>query len=182
MNFIISQILGGIALILVCIGYFLKNKSGFLIMQMISNVFYASSFILQNALVAGIVTLISIVRCVFIYLSEKNDIKESIFFIPVFIFLYLFVGLDLWGSWLDIIPMCTSTIFTLAFYIKNLQVMRCVVLLPNAMLVGYGILCKTYTNAILNFIEMSIIVVSIIYFEYIKRKDGVNVIKLPPQN
>lgn len=170
MNFIISQILGGVALILVCIGYFLKSKSGFLIIQMVANVFYAGAFIFQNAMVAGVITLISIARCVFIYFSEKIELKESAYFIPVFVFLYLYVGVVLWSSWLDIIPICTSTIFTIGFYIKNLQVLRCVVLIPNVMLIVYSVLCKAYTNAILDAIEVAVIIWSIIHFAILKKK------------
>ncbi len=43
MNFVLSQIMGGIALILVAIGYFFKNKVKFLFIQIIANIFYALS-------------------------------------------------------------------------------------------------------------------------------------------
>ena len=44
MEFVWAQVLGFIALILICIGYFLKEKSKFLIIQIVSNFFYAAAF------------------------------------------------------------------------------------------------------------------------------------------
>ena len=71
MKFIVSQILGGIALILICISYFVKKKSHFLTLQIVADAFYASSYLLLDVFSAGVITLISIVRCVVIYFGEK---------------------------------------------------------------------------------------------------------------
>lgn len=169
MTFIIAQILGGIALILVSVGYFFKNKPHFLIMQIVANAFYAASFICLNSLVAGTITFISIFRCLYIFLCEKCNFKHTPHFLPIFFCLYLTIGIVFWKSWFDIIPMCTSIMFTIAFYIKNVQTMRYILLVPNALLMFYSITCKTYTNAILDLLEVCIVVVSIIYF-HIKSK------------
>ena len=78
MNFIFAQIFGLIALILVSVSYFYKNKSYFIIFQTISNFFYASAFLFLKAYVAAIITLISIVRCLYIYMAEKNRLNMYI--------------------------------------------------------------------------------------------------------
>lgn len=169
MNFVISQISGGIALLLVCISYFLKNKSTFLIIQIISNLFYGASFIFMGSLVAGLITLVSIFRCFYIYFCEKFNFKYTAYYLPIFFCFYIILGILFWKSWFDIIPICTSIMFTFGFYIKNLQLMRFILIFPNALIMIYCILCKTYTNAILDFIELSVIIVSIIYFIILNR-------------
>ena len=49
------------------ISYFLNNKIHFLIFYIIGNIFYALSYIFINALVAGINSCFSIIRCIIIY-------------------------------------------------------------------------------------------------------------------
>ena len=75
MDFILSEIFGFIALVLVCVGYFFDNKKIFLISQILANIFYALSYIFVSALVAGINTFISTFRCVYLFLCEKYNFK-----------------------------------------------------------------------------------------------------------
>lgn len=171
MNFIISQILGGIALILVCIGYFVKKKSIFLVIQIIANVFYASSYVFLNVLTAGIITIISTIRCIFIYFSEKHNFKQSAYFIPIFIIGYIIVGTVFWQNIFDIIPIISGTIFTIAFFIKDLNLMRYILILPNLLLVIFGILTSAYTVALLDAIEVVVLFVAIIKFHYQNKKE-----------
>ncbi len=169
MNFIISQIVGIIALLLVCVSYFFKSKKFFLIFQIIANLFYGLSYIFVNIYGAGIITLISILRCLYLYFSEKYNFKQAIYFLPIFVVSYIIVGVIYLNSLLDIIPIITATIFTFSFYIKDMQIMRYTCLVPQVMLIIYAFLCKTYANALLNLIESLVIVVSIIKF-YIENK------------
>ncbi len=169
-EFIISQVLGGIALILVCVGYFLKSKTSFLVMQIVANIFYASSFLVQNSLVGGIITLISMIRCIYLYICEKKSFSKTIYFLPIFFVFYIIVGVVFYAGIGDIIPVITATLFTIAFYIKDLQATRYLCILPNAMLILYNILCKTYTNALLDSIEVVVLIVAIIKYHIENKK------------
>lgn len=162
--FVLSQILGFVALIIACVSYFVKNKGVFLVVQMVANVFYALSFFTLNHLVAGVVTLVSTIRCVYIYFAEKHNLKYSQYYLSIFFVLYVVVGLVFWTGWLDIIPMFTAVMFTIAFYVKDLQLTRYLVLIPNFVLVIYNIICKTYSNAMLDFIEFVVVIVAIVKF------------------
>ena len=169
MNFILAQILGICALISVCIGYFLKDKSKFLISQVIGNFFYSSAFLVVEAYVGGVLVLISLIRCIYLYYAEKYNFKYTKHFLSIFIVLFITLGIVFWNSPYDFIPMITGTIFTLGYSLKNLQLMRHILILPNVMLVIYNILCRTYTNAILDTIEVIVIITAIIKFNKTKR-------------
>ena len=73
MNFILSQVMGGVALIIYLISYFFKERKNFLIFQFVGDLFYALSYIFDGALVAGIDTFISM-ACVLVLfiLTEKK--------------------------------------------------------------------------------------------------------------
>ena len=164
MDFILAQIFGGIALILVCIGYFLKTKSPFMVMQIISNIFYASAFFVVGAYVGAGIVLISTFRCLYLYFAEKKNFKYTLHFLPVFIVLYIVTTILFWGGVYDFMPLVTSTMFTLAFTIKDLQKMRWVLIIPNSLLIVYNILKTTYMSAVLDFVEVVVIIIAIIKF------------------
>lgn len=170
MEFIFAQILGAIALVVICVGYFVKQKPLFLILQIVGNIFYGGAFLILNSVSAGIITLISTIRCIYIFVAEKYNFKYTLYFLFIFIAAYICVGILFWQHWFDFIPIITATLFTIGYYVKNLNLMRYILLVPNAMLVFYCIMCKTYTSALLDFIEFSVIIVAIIKFKKEKNK------------
>ena len=170
MEFILAQILGGIALILVCVGYFLKKKSHFLIIQTVANFFYAGAFFVVGAYVGAGLVVVSIFRCVYLYIAEKYSFKYTVHFLPIFIVCYIIITIIFWDSPWDFVPLITSTLFTVGFTIKNLQTMRYVLTIPNALLVLYNILKTTYTSALLDFIELIVIIVVIIRYNINKKR------------
>ena len=140
MEFIFSQITGIIALIFVCISYFCKNKSTFLVLQVFADVFYASSYLIINIQVAGIITIISSIRCIAFFICEKtNRHRISYFLLPVFLANYLIVTICFWQGYGDIIPLLTCILFTISYISKNTQTIRFLTLIPNAILIVYNI-------------------------------------------
>lgn len=171
MNFILAQIFGGIALILVVISYFLMNKEYFLFIQIIANVFYGLSFIVNGALVAGLNTFISILRVLALYLYERKDKTPPIYLILIFSACYITIGVIFFKSYYDIIVIITPILFTIAMWVKNMQLVRYLMLLPNAILVFYAILNQVYTTALLDLIEVIAIIVALITYYIHKKKE-----------
>ena len=169
-NFILTQILGGIALILVCFSYFVKNKKYFLLIQVFANIFYAWAFLFQNLFVAGFNTIVSTVRTAVFYLYFKSDKNNIPIYVPlIFTGIYILNFIVFYTSMLDITALFTSIVFTFALYIKNMQTTRCVSLLPNIVLCVYNFVNKCYSSSVLDLIESVVIIVSIIYY-HIKSK------------
>ena len=162
MEFILAQILGGIALILVCVGYFLKKKAHLLITQTVANFFYASACIIADGYVAGVLTAISVARCIYLYIADKHSFKYTYHFLIVFIVLYITLTIIFWDSPWDILPLITSTLFTIGLTVKNLQKVRYILIVPNVLLIFYNILQEIYTNALRHMIELIVICVVII--------------------
>ena len=164
MGFILAQILGGIALVLVCIGYFVRTKSTFLILQSVANFFYASAFFVVGAYVGAGLVIISLFRCLYIYIAEKKDFKYILHFLSIFVVLYIVFTIVFWNNIFDLFPLIASLLFTLGYMVKNLQVMRYILLIPNTIYVLYNILTTTYTSALLDFVEVVVILIAILKF------------------
>ena len=178
MEFILSQITGIIALIFVCISYFCKNKSKFLILQIFADIFYASSYLFINVYVAGIITIISSIRCIAFFICEKvKKPKLSYYLLPMFLICYVIVTIIFWQGFGDIIPLITCTLFTISYIQNNTQAIRYLTLIPNAILIVYNIFTTTYTNALLDTLETIVVIVAIIKFHKSK-----NSAQLKPQD
>lgn len=175
-NFWLAQILGLIALIFVCISYNTNNKKHFLFYQILANIFYASSFLSLNVIVGGINTIISIIRVTCLYFIEKknNDYPKYLYFI--FAISYLTLGILFFESYLDILAIISYEIFNLAMFCKNINKVRYLMILPNVMIVIYNILNQTFTNAILDLVEIAVLCCSIYKFRKYKIDKYINLI------
>lgn len=171
MWFIVSQVAGGIALVLVVIGYFVKDKIKFLFLNAIANVFYALSFIFANSFVAGIGTFISILRVFLLFIFEKKNKPYPIYLLIIFSIVYIINGIIFFTDFYDIIPICTSILFSSAMWIKNMEYVRYAMLLPNILITIYALIRAVYTSALLDFMEVVVIIVAIIYFHIKKKKE-----------
>lgn len=170
MEFILAQVFGGIALAIVCVGYFLKSKGSFMITQVIANVFYSLAFFVVGEFVGGSIVCVSIVRCVYIYISEKENFKYMLHFLPIFVVAYVALAIVFWQNAFDLMPLIASTIFTIGYILKDLQTMRIVLIFPNVILVAYNIFTTTYVSALLDFIEVIVIIVAILKFHIEAKK------------
>ena len=174
--FILSQIMGGIALILIFISYFFNKKEIFLFVQIFANFFYALSFIFVNALVGGLNTLISIIRILILYFYIKKGKDPPIIFIPLFAIIYIIIGVIFIKDYYDIITIITPILFTIAMWMKNMQITRYYLIIPNLLLIIYSIINTAYTSAILSFVEILILVIAILKQKRISKKDINNII------
>ena len=163
-GFWLSQVFGLIALILVCISYQFNNKAKFLALQILANTFYASSFLALNVLVGGANTIISLIRVAVLFLFERKDKSPPIYVYIIFFLLYIGSGILCWQSPLDIIAIISFEIFNIAMFVRKIHLTRLLMVLPNIMIATYNFLLMTYTNALLDLIEISVLVYAIIKF------------------
>ena len=164
MNFILAQVMGGIALLISLISIFSKDKKYYFTMQVVVNVFYALSFIFNGGLVAGINSLISVMRVLILYIFERKKITPPKYLILVFSACYVTVGAIFFARPLDVITMITPIMFTVAMWMKNMQLVRYVMILPNVLLSIYALLLQVYTSAILDAIEAIVLIIAIVKF------------------
>lgn len=162
MNIIIAQVFGITALIASCVGYFFNDKFKFLIVQIVVDIFYAASFLMVGAYSAGIITLVSIFRIIYIFIAEKKNLKNTFQYLQIFILIYTTIGVVCWKEPFDFIPIITSSLFTMNFAIKDLKKLKLLLIVPNVILILYNILVKTYSNALLDLIDSLALIVAVI--------------------
>jgi len=79
-----------------------------------------------------------------------------------FFFLYIGSGIICWQSTLDLIAIISYELFNVAMFIRNINMTRFMMILPNFAIAIYNLLLMTYTNALLDFIEIAVLIFAII--------------------
>lgn len=169
-KFITSQVMGGIALVLVVISVCLKNKKQFFVLQTVANIFYALSFVFADAMVAGINSFISCIRVVILFFYEKMEKQPPLYLLVVFSAIYLTIGAVFYTDAYDFITIITPIVFTIAMFMKNMQLVRILMIPPNILLVLFAILHQVYTTAILDAFEVVFLVSALIFYAIKEKK------------
>lgn len=165
-NFIVSQILGLIALVLVCISYSFNDKGKFLIYQISANAFYSASFLSLGVFVGGLNTIVSIIRVITLYFFERKDKSPPISVYVLFAMSYLLVGNICFQTQFDIMAIIAYEFFNVAMFIRDIGFTRILMIFPNILIVIYNIISQTYTNAILDLTEIIVLLIMIVKFSW----------------
>ena len=93
-SYIISQVLGFVSLIILCVGYFL-NKDKLLFTQILGNGINAVAYFLLLSFVGGIGSILCTIRCLIFYLYDKKNkkIPTNVFCLIILIFVNGFIFL-----------------------------------------------------------------------------------------
>lgn len=167
--FILSQVFGGVAVVFACLSYFCSKKN-FLLIQICSNCFCAIGFLFVGSTIAFVLTLINAFRCVAFYFCQKYNFKYSYVYLIYFLACIVVATALLWEKPLDIMPFLTSVMFTIIYFLKNMQLTRYLTLIPNTILSVFSVLSKAYTNALLSVVEILFTIISIITYQRKNRK------------
>lgn len=169
---ILSYIMSTIALTLFCVSYFFNSKKKYLILQLNGNLFFSFSYLFMGAYFTMVSVIVGIARGLICYVYEKNNKK-----VPVYVIIGLclatvssyiiinYVILSGASSQWDILYMIASCMYAVTFAIRNIKLMRYLVLIPHTSAIFYNLLVKApISSAISYLIEFTITVVAIIKF------------------
>lgn len=142
-NETISTIIGFVAMLFAMSSYFVRRKSIFLIAQAgaILSLAFSCLFIVQYYAVVSY--FIGLTRVITFYLLEKSNRKAPNLLIGFFCLLYLafyfIVNVIILKEFnkLDVILLIANMFFTIAFSIRNIVLLRYIMLIPLSMTLIY---------------------------------------------
>ena len=162
MEFIISQILASIALVLFILSYFFKKKYQLLFIQLCAAGFNAVSFIVLGSFVGGALSFVSLFRTFVFFVLEKRGVTIHSIFMPVLFGLYTGLTIALWSGWIDIIPLISVVFSTAALSFKNITMLKITTILSLLTFSVYAAWVGNYVSLAELLIESVFIVVSMI--------------------
>lgn len=164
--------MSAIALALYCCSYFFDSKKKYLILQLMGNVFLSFSYLFMGAYFTMVSVVIGIGRGLICYSYEKNNKKVPLHIIVGLCFVtvlsYVIINyVILMGTaspW-DILYLVASCMYAVTFAMRNIKLMRYVILIPHMSAVVYNLLVKAPISSAISYgIEFIITVVAIVKF------------------
>lgn len=168
----LSFIMSTIALALYAGSYFFNNKKGYLAFQLVGNVFLSLSYMLIGAYFTMVSVIVGIARGLICYTYEKLDKRVPVYMIGALCLatitsyvLINYVILSGDASPWDILYLIASCMYAITFAIRNIKLMRYVVLIPHTSAIAYNLLIGAPISSAISYgIEFVITIVAIIKF------------------
>ena len=175
-NYPLSLAFSLIGLALIVISYFTKNKGFYLLFQFVGIVFLGLSFLFVENYFTAITTTVGLARTLTVCIYERHDksapISMAILFSVLTVAMYFIINWWVLGDTkpLDIINVCSLCLYAFAFRIRNLRIMRYVVIIPILLAVSYNILVASPIFTLLAYIsELTANLIAILRYDLIPR-------------
>lgn len=147
MSFVISQILGVLAIIAFAISPHMKAKSTLLVFVILGNVLTVLEFLLLGAMTEVAVMSISTVRTVAFFLYSRLDKRAPIWLLLLFICLQGGAVYVTWKSPISLL-MLFDIVQTYGQWQTNMKILRICTIIASIPIGIYNIVVKGYTGAI----------------------------------
>ena len=169
----LSFVMSTIALCLYSISYFFNSKRNYLISQLSGNAFLACSYLLIGAYFTIVAAAIGIARGLICYAFEQKNKKVPVCYIIGLCLLtiasYVAINciiLQSQASVWDFLYLFAACMYAVTFAIRNLRLMRYVVLLPHGSAVAYNLLIHAPISSAISYgIELTVTLVAIVKCE-----------------
>ncbi len=139
MEFVIAQVIGGVALLLSVISFQQKDRSKILFIQIFSTIFYSLHFFLLTAFTGAAMNIITVLRSYVFYQKEKKDWANKKAWLYFFLILILIGCAVTWRSIWSIFPTMALAIGTIAYWQNNPKDVRAISLLSRPLWIIYSI-------------------------------------------
>lgn len=174
-----ALVMSTVALLLYSASYFFNTKRGYLILQLTGNFFLATSYCLIGAYFTTVSVVIGIARALICYGYEKRNKS-----VPLFVIFglcaatatsYIVINhliLSESSMW-DVLYLIASFVYTVSFAIRNIRVMRYVVLIPHSCAVTYNLLISAPISSAISYgIELVVTLAAIVKYDVLGRRTG----------
>lgn len=162
MNYIISQIIGGISFLISLTTYHKKEKKKILTTAIISNFLKLIHYILLDAYSGCITKILGILRDIIIVKKEKVKFLSSNIILLFLIFMYIIVSILTYSSIVSILPLIAALIYLIPIWNGNAIIVKKTAFISSIFWLIYDISVLSITGIISNLIFIISILIAII--------------------
>ena len=155
-----AQIIGGIAVAFWVVSIQNKDRKNILFFQTIANFLYLVEYFMLGAFSAGLMNLVSLIRC-FVF-SRKGDEDITFKYIAFFSTLVVFFGMFSFKGLISLIPIIITLFYTVSSWSAKWN--RITVLIAAFIWIYYNLSVKAYISILGNVFEIISGIFAIIKF------------------
>ena len=134
----IAQIFGALAICCSIIIYSRKERKKLLIFKCVQDICWCTHYLLLSAFTAAATSALCVTRSIAFYASPKKD-KKSIIILFIYLALYALSAALTWKNAFSILPAISSSISTIAFWMKKPSQTKVLSIFASCCTVGYNI-------------------------------------------
>ena len=162
-QFIIAQIIGIIALIVLMLSFQKNEKKVLLKYQIFSSLLYALQYIFLGAYTGSLMNLTCMARnCIF---NKYNNRKIPFYWLVLIIALMIIFSLITYIGVISLLPMFAVILYSIAIWYGNLKLIRCTEVFSCSLFIVYNIKVLAITGLIATIIELIAALIAIFRFD-----------------
>lgn len=166
-QFIIAQIIGIVALIVLMLSFQRNEKRVLLKYQTISSLLYAIQYVFLEAYTGSLMNLTCMARNI-IFNKYKN--RVPIYWLIIIVALMVVFSLLTYNGIISLLPMFAVILYSIAVWYGNLKVIRITEVISCSLFIIYNIRVLAITGLIATIIELMAAVIAIYKFDIRKLK------------
>ena len=148
MSFIIAQICGLIAFVIVVLSVHFKSKESIVMCVILANLIMSVEYFLLNAITGAVVAILCTVRCIVFYVYKKKNLKPSLITLIIFEIVTIVTGIISWQNIWSLLPIFAALIYTYGLWQDNVTVIRITTGIVGLNWTIYDLVVKAFVGAI----------------------------------
>jgi len=170
--FIIAQIFGAIALIILVISFQKNDKKELLKYQVFSSLFFALQYLCLNAFTGCLMNIMTLIRNL---IFNKYEKKVPIIYLIVVIISMVVLSIISFDGIISLLPAIAVILYSIAVWQNNLKITRIIEVISCSLFIIYNISVLAIIGLISTIIELVSAITAIYKFD-IKKKINDNII------
>lgn len=167
-KFIIAQIFGAFALIILIISFLKNNKEKLLKYQIFSSLLYAIQYVFLEAYPGALMNIACMLRN-WIF-KRYNEKRPPIFWLLFVIALMIVFSIFTFKGFISLLPMLAVILYSIALWVGSLKVIRVIEIISCSLYIIYNIYVYAYIGLIATIIELIGAIVALYKFNIKKQK------------
>ena len=160
--FLLAQLLGGIALIILVISFQKNKRSNLLRYQVFSSIFFALQYLCLNALNGCLMNVMTAIRN---YLFSKFKNKVPIIYLIFIIIIMMILSIISFNGIFSLLPSIAVIIYSIAIWYGDLKIIRVAEVISCLLFIIYNIKVLAIVGLISTIIELISALVAIYRFD-----------------
>ena len=171
-NFIIAQIIGILALIILMLSFQKNEKKLLLKYQTISSFLYSIQYAFLGGYTGSLMNITSMARN-FVF-NKYNNKKVPIYWLIIIVILMIIFSLITYIGVISLLPMFAVVLYSIAVWYGNLKLIRCTEVISCTLFIVYNIRVLAITGLIATIIELISALIAIYRFDIKKLNSNKN--------
>jgi len=168
-NFIIAQVIGTIALIVLMYSFQNNKKQRLLKLQILSSLLFALQYLFLNAYTGCLMNLMCMIRNIIFNKYEKN--RVPIYWLITIVAFMIFLSVLTYKDLISLFPMIAVVVYSCAIWKDNLRIIRIIEVISCILFIVYNIHVSAIIGLISTIVEIIGAIIAIYRFD-IKKKVG----------